>query len=140
MKTYRYKMYTKAKDGILDNQIDRFGIVYNHCIALHRRYFKLTGKYLNKHQLMSHLAKISHRSRWEEIFNGLPSQAVQNVAERIDKAYKLFFRNLKHKVRTSPPSFKKVKKHSSYTLKQCGYKFNENKIRLNGRWYGFFKS
>ena len=140
MKTYRYKMYTKAKDGILDNQIDRFGIVYNHCIALHKRYFKLTGKYLNKYQLMSHLAKISHRSRWEEIFNGLPSQAVQNVAERIDKAYKLFFRNLKHKVRTSPPSFKKVKKYSSYTLKQCGYKFNENKIRLNGRWYGFFKS
>ena len=140
MKTYRYKLYTKAKDGILDNQIDRFGIVYNHCIALHRRYFKLTGKYLNKYQLMSHLAKISHRSRWEEIFNGLPSQAVQNVAERIDKAYKLFFRNLKHKVRTSPPSFKKVTKYSSYTLKQCGYKFNENKIRLNGRWYGFFKS
>ena len=140
MKTYRYKMYTKAKDGILDNQIDRFGIVYNHCIALHKRYFKLTGKYLNKYQLMSHLAKISHRSRLEEIFNGLPSQAVQNVAERIDKAYKLFFRNLKHKMRTSPPSFKKVKKYSSYTLKQCGYKFNENKIRLNGRWYGFFKS
>jgi putative transposase len=140
MKTYRYKLYTKAKDGILDNQIDRFGIVYNHCIALHKRYFKFTGKYLNKYQLMAHIAKISHRSRWEEIFNGLPSLAVQNVAERIDKAYRLFFRNLKHKVRTSPPSFKKVKKYSSYTLKQCGYKFNENKIRLNGRWYGFFKS
>ena len=50
MKSYRYKMYTKAKDGHLDNQIDRFGIVYNHCIALHRRYYKLTGKLLSKYQ------------------------------------------------------------------------------------------
>lgn len=140
MKTYRYKLYTKSKDGILDNQIDRFGIVYNHCIALHRKYYKLNHKQLNKYQLMSHLAKLSHRKKWEDIFDGLPSQSVQNVAERIDKAYNLFFRNLKHKVKTSPPSFKKCKKYSSYTMKQCGYKFKDNKIRLNRRWYGFFKS
>ena len=140
MKTYKYKLYTKAKDGVLDNQIDRFGIVYNHCIALHRKYYKFFGKQLNKYQLMSHLTKLKHKKRWESIFESLPSQAVQDVAERIDRAYKLFFRNLKHKVRTSPPSFKKCKKYSSYTLKQCGYKFNENKIKLNGRWYGFFKS
>ena len=140
MKTYKYKLYSKAKNGILDNQIDRFGIVYNHCIAFHRRYYQFTGKQLGKYQLMSHLTKLSHRDHWKDIFENLPSQAVQNVAERIDKAYKLFFRNLKHKVKTSPPSFKKVKKYSSYTLKQCGYKFDNNKIRLNGRWYGFFKS
>lgn len=140
MKTYKYKLYSKAKDGSIDNLIDRFGIVYNHCIALHKRYYKLTGKQLNKFQLMSHLAKLSHRPHYESLFLSLPSQAVQNIAERIDKAYKLFFRNLKHKVKTSPPSFKKCKKYSSYTLKQAGYKFDGNKVRLNGRWYGVFKS
>ena len=140
MKTYKYKMYTKAKDGHLDNQIDCFGIVYNHCIALHRRYFKLTGKMLNRYALCNHLARIKHRQKWEAIFEGLDAQAVQQVAERIDKAYKLFFRNLKHKVKTNPPKFKAVKKYPSYTLKQTGYKFSENKVRLNGIWYGFFKS
>lgn len=140
MKPYRYKLYTKAKDGVLDNQIDRFGVVYNHCIALHRKYFKLTGKLLSKYDLMSHLARIKHRPKWEPIFEDLPSQAVQNVAERIDKAYKLFFSNRKRHIKTAPPKFKKVKKYPSYTLKQAGYKFDGNKVRLNGRWYGFFKS
>lgn len=140
MKAYRYKLYTKAKDGVLNKQIDRFGVVYNHCIALHRKFFHLTGKLLGKYDLMSHLARIKHRPKWEAIFEGLDAQAVQNVAERIDKAYKLFFRNLKHKVKTSPPKFKRVKKYPSYTLKKNGYRFDGNKIRLNGRWYGFHKS
>lgn len=140
MKTYKFELYSKSKDGKLDNLIDRFGIVYNHCIALHKKYYQLKGKQINKFQLMSHLTRLSHRKHWEQIFDGLPSQAVQNVPERIDKAYRLFFNNLKRKVKTSPPSFKKVKKYSSYTLKQCGYKFKNNKIKLNGRWYGFFKS
>ena len=140
MKTYRYKMYTKAKDGYLGNQIDCFGIVYNHCIALHRRYYKLTRKVLPKNSLMSHLARIKHRPKWESIFKGLNAQAVQQVAERIDKAYKLFFRNLRHKIKTNPPKFKAVKKYASYTLKQTGYKFDGNKVRINGIWYGFHKS
>ena len=140
MKTFKYKMYTKAKKGHLDNQIDRFGIVFNHCIALHRRYYKLTGKMLSKYDLIPHLARIKRRPKWESIFNGLDAQAVQQVAERIDKAYKLFFRNLKHHVKTNPPKFKAVKKYASYTLKQCGYKFDGNKVRLNGHSYGFHKS
>ena len=140
MKTYRYKMYTKAKNGRLGNQIDRFGIVYNHCIALHRRYYKLTGKSLSRYELMGHLTKLKRRTRWLGIFAGLDAQAVQQVAERIDKAYKLFFRNLKHKVKTSPPKFKAVKKYASFTLKQTGYKFENNKVRICGVWYGFHKS
>ena len=140
MRTYRYKIYTKARDGRLDSQIDRFGIVYNHCIALHRRYYRATKKLLPKYTLMSHLARIKRRPKWEGVFIGLDAQAVQNVAERIDRAYKLFFRNLKHKVKTNPPKFKAVKKYASYTLKQAGYKFEGNKVRINGTWYGFHKS
>ena len=141
MKTYRYKLYTNAKKGELDGQLDRFGVVYNHCIALHRRYYQLTGRTIPCHQLMSHLAKLKKRPRWESVFDGLPSQAVQNVAERIDKAYRLFFRNRRHGVRrTAPPSFKKVGRYSSFTLKQSGYAFCGDTIRIGRKRYGFFKS
>ena len=133
-------MYTRAKDGVLDSQIDRFGIVYNHCIALHKRFYKLTGKSLNRFALCNHIARIKHRPKWEDVFQGLDAQAVQQIVERIDKAYKLFFRNQKHHVKSAPPKFKKVKKYPSFTLKQTGYKFDGNKVRLNGRWYGFHKS
>ena len=72
----------------------------------------------------------------------LGSQAVQNIAERIDRAYTLFFSNLKCKVRTSPPKFKAVRRYKSFTLKQAGWKLDEaqGKIRIGKRWYGYFQS
>lgn len=70
MKAYKYKMYSKAKSGLIDNQIDRFGILYNHCIALYRRYYKLFKKNPSKFAVMTHMAKMKHRERWERIFKG----------------------------------------------------------------------
>ena len=140
MKAYKYKMYSKAKCGLIDNQIDRFGILHNHCVALYRRYYKLFKKNPSKYAVMSHMAKMKHRERWDGIFKGLDAQAVQQLVDRIDKSYRHFFRKIKNHEKASPPKFKKVKKYQSYTLKQCGYKFDGNKVRLNGVWYGFFKS
>jgi putative transposase len=124
----------------LHQQIDIAGIIYNHCIALHRRYYKLTGKGLNGYALMKHITKLKKlpkHSHW----NLVGSQAIQDVVERIDKGYKLFFGNLKRKVHTSPPSFKKVKKYSSFTLKQAGWKLLDgNRIRIQGEVYKFSKS
>ena len=69
------------------------------------------------------------------------AQAAQDIVDRIDKAYRLFFGNLKRKVRTAPPGFKKVKKYSSFTLKQTGWKLlNGNKIKIQGTIYKFSKS
>ena len=140
MKAYKYKMYSKAKGGLIDNQIDRFGILHNHCIALYRRYYKLFKKNPSKFAVMTHMVKMKHRERWERIFNGLDAQAVQQLVDRIDKSYRQFFRKIKNHEKASPPKFKKVKKYQSYTLKQTGYKFDGNKVRLNSVWYGFFKS
>lgn len=83
------------------------------------------------------LKKLPKYSHW----NLVGSQAAQDIVQRIDKAYKLFFGNLKRKVKTSPPGFKKVKKYSSFTLKQAGWKLLDgNKIRIQGIVYKFSKS
>ncbi len=140
MKTYKFKLYRQKKNKHLHQQIDIAGLIYNHCIALHRRYYKLTGKSLNAYQLMSHLAKLKKLSKYKH-WNLVGSQAIQDVVQRIDKGYKLFFGNLKRKVRTSPPSFKKVKRYSSFTLKQAGWKLiDKNRIRIQGTVYKFSKS
>ena len=66
---------------------------------------------------------------------------MQDITQRIDRAYKLFFRNLKQKVRTAPPSFKKVRKYKSYTLKQAGWKrLEENAVQIRTKKYRYFKS
>lgn len=140
IKTYKFKLYRSKKNKYLHQQIDIAGLIYNHCIALHRRYYRLTGKSLNKFVLMKHVTKLKKLDRYSH-WNLVDAQAIQDICDRIDKAYKLFFGNLKRKVRTSPPSFKKVKKYSSFTLKQTGWKLLDgNKVVIRGKVYKFSKS
>ena len=72
----------------------------------------------------------------------LGSQAIQDITDRLDKPYKLFFGNLKRKTKASPPSFKSRHKYKSFTLKQVGYKLNqkENEIIINKKRYRYFNS
>ena len=51
IRTYKYKLYKTKKNKHIHDVINISGIIYNHCIALHKRYYKLYGKHLNKFQL-----------------------------------------------------------------------------------------
>jgi putative transposase len=144
-KTYKFKLYRAKKNKHLHQQINIAGLVYNHCIALHRRYYRLAGKSLSQYDLMKHLTKLKKLPKyahWQQV----GSQAIQDIVQRIDRAYNLFFGNLKRKgspvrVKTAPPSFKKVKRYSSFTLKQAGWKLLEgNRIRIQGTVYKYSKS
>lgn len=141
MRTYRFKLYSSKRNRKLHRQINAAGLVYNHCIALHKRYYKLFGKLLNIYQLQKHLTKLKGISRFAYI-KEIGSQAVQDVTQRIDRAYKLFFRNLKSKIRTAPPSLKKIKKYKSFTLKQAGWKLDEdgNSIKIGKQRYRYAQS
>jgi putative transposase len=88
------------------------------------------------YRLMKHIAKLRNRIEyWQQV----GSQAVQDICQRIDKAYKLFFKQFNRGTR--PPSFKKTRKYKSFTLKQAGYKLlSGNKIRISNRVYKFSKS
>jgi putative transposase len=119
--TYRYKLYRSKKNKHLLQTIDLAGRAYNHCIALHKRYYKLTGKHLNQYALMKHLTRLKKRPKfaWMSL---IPSQALQDVVQRIEKGYQLFYRNRKAGIKSAPPSFRKLAKFKSYTLKQAGWK------------------
>lgn len=140
VRTYKYKLYRSKNNKHLHHQINIAGIIYNHCIALHRRYYRLTGKHLHQYDLIKHITKLKKlpkHSYWNEV----NSQAIQDVAQRIEKAYQLFYRNLKHGIKTSPPGFKRVKKYKSITLKQSGWKLlGSNRIRIGKKIYKYSKS
>ena len=140
VRTYKFKLYRSKKNKRLYRRVDIAGQIWNHSIALHRRYYKLTGKSLRKYDLMKHLTKLKRLPKYDH-WNMLDAQAAQDVIDRIDRAYKLFFRNLKAGIKTAPPKFRKVKLYSSFTLKQTGYKLLDgNKIRIQGAIYKFSKS
>ncbi|BAZ26770.1 IS891/IS1136/IS1341 transposase [Kalymmatonema gypsitolerans NIES-4073] len=136
MRTLRFKLYEHKRNKHLKRMINASGMISNHCIALHRRYYKMWGKHLNCAKLQSHIAKLRKRNRFWQLVG---SQAVQDICQRIEKAYQLFFKHSKKGVK--PPGFKKVKKYKSFTLKQAGYKFlSGNRVKVGNRVYQFWKS
>ena len=133
--TYKYKLYKSKKTKHIDELIDIACSIYNHCIALHKRHYKLYHKSLNKFKLQKHLTKLKKLNKYKK-WNNLGSQAIQQITERIDNAYKKFF-----KKQGGLPSFKKRIKYKSFTLKgSVGYKPEDNVISLNGYDYKFSKN
>jgi putative transposase len=136
MKTLKFKLYQSGRNKHLKRSINAAGVVYNHCIALHKRYYRMWGKHLNCAKLQSHIAKLRKR---KEFWQLVGSQAVQDICQRIEKAYQLFFKH--HKKGVRPPNFKKVRRYKSFTLKQAGYKFlGGNRIKIGSRVYQYWNS
>ncbi|MEH2022899.1 RNA-guided endonuclease InsQ/TnpB family protein [Nostoc sp.] len=136
MKTLKFKLYQHKRNRLLLRIINASGVIYNRCIAIHKRYYRMWGKHLGCAKLQSHIAKLRKKNPfWQYV----GSQAVQDICQRIEKAYQLFFKHNKKGVR--PPGFKKVRKYKSFTLKQAGYKFlGGNQVKIGLRVYQFWKS
>ena len=140
MKTYCFKLYHSKKNKKLNRQINIACYIYNHSIALHKRYYRLFHKYLNKYKLQKHLAKLKKRSKYL-FWNDIPAHAIQNITDRIDRGYKAFFENLKLKIKTAPPKFKSKKKYKSLSYNMVGKGVvKNNTVKIAGKHYKFFKS
>lgn len=142
VKTYKYKLYNSKKNRYLVRQIELASEIWNFCIAMRRMYYLVYGKKLKANDLKKYIAKIGKRRKWAHWHN-LGSQAIQDVVERVDRAYKVYFDNKKkeHPKKKSLPKFKKRELYKSFTLKQAGYKFEgKGRITINGKRYRYFDS
>jgi putative transposase len=138
-RTYKYRLYHNRRNKRLHRRIDIAGIIWNHMVALQRRYYRLTGKYIGRAGMQRHLAKLRRScvrfAHWQLV----GSQAVQELAERHDKSYQRFFAWKRGEGRKhGRPRFKKVKRYSSFTLKQAGWKYEGgNRVVIHGTPYKF---
>lgn len=64
MKTFCFKLYHSSRCGEIMRLIDIAGLIYNHCIALHRRYYRLYGKYIHKNDLQKHITKLKRTEKF----------------------------------------------------------------------------
>jgi putative transposase len=136
MITLKFKLYQHKRNRYLKRSINAAGVIYNHCIALHKRYYRMYGKHLSCAKLQAHIARLRKRKPFWQLVG---SQAVQDICQRIEKGYQLFFKG--HKKGVRPPNFKKVRKYKSFTLKQAGYKFlGGNRIKIGDRVYQYWNS
>lgn len=98
--------------------------IWNHCVALQRRYYRLYKKFINVNRLQKHIAKLRNGNpKWKS----LNSQTVQEICQRVYASYQRFFKKLAKR----PPKFKKSKNFNSFVLKASGWSINENKLTIN---------
>jgi putative transposase len=119
----------------LHRTIDVAAEIWNHAVALHRRYYRLFKKTLPKARLQAHLARLRNTKmpHWKAV----GSQSVQAVTDRLYLGWEAFFAgDIKR-----PPTFRKRRKYRSFTLKQAGYKIlGHGRIRILERNYRFNQS
>ena len=140
MKTYKFKLYSNQGNRELHKTINSHAHVWNHCVALQRRYYAIYGKYIPKFRLINHISKLKRLPRFAH-WNQLPSQAIQGVATRIDKGYKAMFEARALGKKWGRPRFKPRRKYKSFTLLQAGWKLLPvNRIKIGKYIYSYFKS
>lgn len=120
MIAYKYKLYRTDRTKHLERMLREACFVWNHALALQKRYYRMYAKYINANRMQKHFAKRISR-------NLLHSQTVQEILQRLDTAYQRFFRRLAKR----PPKFRKAKDFSSILFKQGGYSLNGNVLTIN---------
>ena len=120
MISYKYKLYRTDKTKYLDKMLREACFVWNHALALQKRYYRLFKKYIPLGVMQHHQAMRIKRTL-------LGAQTVQEILERLDIAYKRFFEHLAER----PPKFKRAKDFSSIVFKQDGYSLNGNVLTVN---------
>ena len=120
MMTYTYKLYRTKRTAKLDAMLREACFVWNHALALQKRYYSLYGKYISCSKIKAYFAKRIRRCL-------LHSQTVQEILERLDLSYGRFFKHLSRR----PPKFRKAREFSSLVYKQGGFKLNANVLVIN---------
>ena len=120
MISYKYKLYRTKKTKHLDKMFREACFVWNHALALQKRYYKLYHKYIERYTMYKHFSK-----RYKPTL--LHSHTIREILDRLDIAYKRFF---KHDAKR-PPKFKKASEFCSFVFKQGGYSINENEFVIN---------
>ena len=120
MISYKYKLYKNKNTRYLDAMLRESAFVWNHALALQKRYYALYKTFIPSAKLQKHFAKRIKR-------NLLHSQTVQEIIQRLDTAYQRFFKH----VAKRPPKFKRAKDFVSFAFKQGGFALNGNELIIN---------
>ena len=137
-RTLKYRLYRSKHDRVLVGRIEYASEIWNHFVALSRRYYRLYGTYPGYYKLKRHLTKLKRQRRFQH-WNEVGSQAAQMVIQRLDLSYQAYFDSKAGKrSRVGLPSFKKRTKYTSFTLTQAGWKYlGANRMRIGSRTFKF---
>lgn len=128
-KVFRYRLKpTKSQVAILNRQLDLCRWVYNETLALRKNAWE------NEDRSISYFESKKMLPVWKESKPELTevySQVLQEVVQRVDLAFKAFFRRVKSGEEPGYPRFKGRNWYDSLTYPQSGFAFKDNVLHLS---------
>jgi putative transposase len=131
---FEYRIFPSIKQtNRLKKQFFLVKKLYNLLLLLGRDQYQANGEYLSRNDMDYAITRIKEL---DAQFYEVHSQVLQNVSDRINKAYKNFFRRLKERrmgknINAGFPRYKKFLK--SITYPQSGFKFVSDKLLYIGK-------
>jgi putative transposase len=119
-RVYRYRLYpTRSQDTALRETLYRLRELYNAALQERRDAYRCRGVALSAYEQMAELKAVKE-VRPE--YGGIYSQVLQDVINRLDMAFKAFFRRAKSGERPGYPRFKGRGQYNTFTFPQAGVK------------------
>ena len=117
-KAFKYRLYpTQPQARDLERTLALCRQLYNAALQERREAYKKAGKTVGFYEQKRYLSEI--RTELPE-YKGIHSQVLQNVIERVDKAFQGFFRRVKSGQKAGYPRFKGQGRYDSFTFPQAG--------------------
>jgi putative transposase len=130
LRTFRYRLYpTKQQKRLLEQQLEECRWLYNHLLAERRDAWEQRQESLRYYDQAVTLPLLkATRPQLAQV----NAQALQNVAVRIDLAFKAFFRRVKDGETPGYPRFRGCGRYNSLTYPQApsGCKLDAEALRL----------
>jgi len=118
-KTFAYRLFpTRKQETKLNETLEECRWLYNHLLAERKETYEQEGKSLS---LYTQQAAFPQLKAARPSLKAVHSQVLQNVAVRIDLAFKAFFRRCKESGDPGYPRFKGQGRYDSITYPQSGF-------------------
>lgn len=128
-KVYRFRLEpTKPQLKRMERTLDLCRHVYNKTLEERRKAWEEKGETLSKYSLNAFLPE------WKKDYPSLKevfSQTLQEAQERVDLAFKHFFRRVRNGENPGYPRFKGKGWYDSFCYPQMGFKINDARIYLS---------
>ncbi len=131
-RTFRYRMYpSKTAEKTLLNTLEICRQTYNDLLEINTETYKNIGKGLSGFGMNYCINYMGGADK-----TSVHSQVLQNVSDRVGKAFRNFFRRVKEKrkgkhIKVGYPRFKKFGNIKSFTYPQSGYSLDNHVLNLS---------
>lgn len=130
IKTYKYRLYpNKKQKRLLQETLNECRWLYNYILSFKIKIYNSDKISLSQYDLNKLLPILKNKyPRLKQVH----SQVLQDINNRIDLAFKHFFRRIKLSEDTGFPRFKGFDRYDSFTFKQSGFQLqSDNKLQLS---------